>query len=337
MRYFVTGATGFIGGRVAHLLVEDGHQVVALLRTPDKAPALEARGILPHLGDVTQKESMRAGMRGVDGVFHLAGWFKVGVRERSPAFAVNVEGTRNVLELMAELEIPRGVYTSTLAVNSDTRGNLVDETYAYAGPWLSRYEHTKWQALYEVVNPHVQRGLPLIITLPSLVYGPGDKGPAHDFLVDLLKRRLLVLPRQTAFSWLHVQDAARGHLRAMQRGQPGERYILAGPTHTVREVVEAVARVAGRPLPRLWPGPTGMKILARLMGLVNRFVPLPTMLASETLRSIAGTTYIGAAAKAQRELGFEARPVEVGMLETLRAEAESLGMDDIVSRLRALP
>jgi nucleoside-diphosphate-sugar epimerase len=279
---------------------------------------------------------MRAGMRGVDGVFHLAAWFKVGVRDRSPAHGVNVVGTRHVLELMAELGIPRGVYTSTLAVNSDTRGTLVDETFRYAGPWLSEYERSKWQALDEVVSPHVQRGLPLIITLPSLAYGPGDRGPAHDFLVDMLKRRLLVLPRRTAFSWLHVEDAARGHIQAMQRGKPGEKYILAGPTQTVREVVEAVARLAGRPLPPLWLGPTGMMAVASLMRAVGRFVPLPTMLASETLRSIAGTTYIGSSAKAERELGFEARPIHVGMLETLRAEATALGMDDVVSRLSTI-
>lgn len=109
--------------------------------------------------------------------------------------------------------------------------------------------------------------------------------------------------------------------------------MLAGPAHTVREVVELIAGMAGRPMPPLWPGPRGMRTLAGTMRLLGRFVPLPTMLAAETLRSIAGTTYIGSGAKAQRELGFEARTIAIGMRETLLAEARALGLDDIVSRL----
>ncbi len=335
MRYFVTGATGFIGGRVARLLVEEGHDVVPLVRSGRQAALLAESGMAPHVGDVTDKESMRAAMEGADGVFHLAAWFKVGVRELAPAYRVNVEGTRNVLELMSELETPIGVYTSTLGVNSDTRGDLVDETYRHSGPWLTEYERTKWRAHYEVALPLVQRGLPLVIVQPSLAYGPGDTGPAHDFLVDLLRRRLFVLPRDTAFSWVHVDDAARGHLQAMQKGKPGESYFLAGPSHTVREVVEVLARLSGRPMPPFWPGRSGMRAMARVMNGVGRVISLPTMLASETLRSIAGTTYIGSSEKARRELGFETRSIECGMRETLRAEAQALGMRDIIRRLEA--
>ncbi len=335
MRYFVTGATGFIGGRVARMLVDDGHDVVALVRSSRQAALFEDSGITPHLGDITQKESMREGMRGVDGVFHLAAWYRVGLRDLSPAHRTNVEGTRNVLELMAELEIPMGVYTSTLGVNSDTHGHLVDETYRHAGPWLTEYERTKWQAHYEVAMPLMQRGLPLVIAQPGMVYGPGDNGPAHDFLLDLLKRRLFVLPRGTSFSWVHVDDAARGHILAMQRGTPGETYMFAGPAHTVREVVEFVAGLAGRPMPRVWLGPGGMRMTARVMSLFARSVQLPTMLAPEVLRSIAGTTYIGSPAKAERELGWKARSMETGMREALRAEARALGMHDILARLEA--
>ena len=337
MRYFVTGATGFMGARVARMLVDDGHDVVALVRSSRQAALLEDSGMTPHVGDVTRKESMRAGMQGVDGIFHLAAWFKVGVRDLSPAYAVNVEGTRNVLELMADLDVPLGVYTSTLGVNSDTGGHLVDESYRHAGPWLTEYERSKWQAHYEVALPMVQRGLPMIIAQPSLAYGPGDNGPAHDFLLDLLRRRLFVLPRQTAFSWVHVDDAARGHILAMQRGRPGETYFLAGPTHTVREVVEVVAALAGRPLPRVWPGPRGMRFMARCMRLVERVMPLPTMLAPEVLRSIAGTTYIGSSDKARHELGWEARPMAAGMREALRAEARALGLQDVLARLESAP
>lgn len=153
MKYFVTGATGFVGGRVVRQLNEAGHQVVVVVRNPAKAADLAHLGIEVHRGDVTDKESMRSPMQGVDGVFHIAGWYKIGVKDKGEGAQINIQGTRNVLELMQELAIAKGVYTSTLAVFSDTHGRMVDETYVYKGPHLSEYDRTKWVAHYEVAEP----------------------------------------------------------------------------------------------------------------------------------------------------------------------------------------
>src|SRR5512138_2220580 len=112
MKYFLTGATGFLGGVLARQLRETGHDVNAVIRSPEKASELQSLGVTLFKGDVTDKESMRAAMQGVDGVFHVAGWYKIGVMDNSEGEKVNVQGTRNVLELMKDLHIPRGVYTS---------------------------------------------------------------------------------------------------------------------------------------------------------------------------------------------------------------------------------
>jgi nucleoside-diphosphate-sugar epimerase len=133
MKYFLTGATGFVGNAVARRLRQQGHEVVALVRTPAKAAALAAIGVQVVQGDVTDKASMRGPMQGVDGVFHIAGWYKIGTPDKRDGVATNVEGTRHVLALMAELQIPKGVYTSTLAVNSNTYGVEVDENYRFIG------------------------------------------------------------------------------------------------------------------------------------------------------------------------------------------------------------
>src|SRR5579859_2597916 len=111
MKYYVTGATGFIGGRVARQLISAGHTVIAPVRAPTKAQDLVELGINVVKGDVTDKESMRASMTGVNGVFHIAGWYKVGVKDKNVGMSINVDGTRNVLQLMQELNIPKGVYT----------------------------------------------------------------------------------------------------------------------------------------------------------------------------------------------------------------------------------
>ena len=109
MKYFVTGATGFVGGVLVRKLREQGHDVHASIRSPEKAGDLQTMGVKLFKGDVTDKDSMREAMQGVDGVFHVAGWYKIGVKDKRDAERVNVQGTRNVLELMQELKISRGV------------------------------------------------------------------------------------------------------------------------------------------------------------------------------------------------------------------------------------
>jgi nucleoside-diphosphate-sugar epimerase len=326
MRYFLTGATGFIGGRIARQLIAAGHEVVTIARTPSRAQDLVDLGVQVHPGDITDISSMRGPMTGVDGVFHIAAWYKIGTRDRQVAERINAGGTRNVLELMEQLAIPRGVYTSTIAVFSDTHGRVADEQYRHYGPWLSEYDRTKWMAHYQVAEPMIAAGLPLTIVQPGMVYGPGDTGAVHTMLVNYLRHRLPATPRGTAFCWGHVDDTARGHVLAMERGRPGESYIIAGPVHTLTEGLAIAERITGFPAPRLHPSPRTMTALAALMGIAGKIVPLPAMLDAETLRVTAGVTYLGSNAKATRELGFRARPLEEGLRETLIHEMRNLGL-----------
>jgi nucleoside-diphosphate-sugar epimerase len=326
MKYFLTGATGFIGARVARKLVDAGHEAIVVARNPAKAQDLAELGIAVHKGDVTDKESMRAPMQGVDGVFHIAGWYKVGVKDTREGEQINIVGTRNVLELMRELGIPKGVYTSTLAINSNTHGQLVDETYHYHGPHLSEYDRTKWAAHYQVADPMIDAGLPLVIVMPGLVYGPGDTSSVQTMLVQYLQRKLPVLPKQTAFSWAHVDDIARGHILAMDKGKAGESYIIAGPTHTLIEGMELAEQITGIPAPRLRVPPAMLKGMSSLMGVIEKVAPVPEDYSAEYLRVSAGTTYIGNNAKARRELGYNPRPLREGLTETLQHEMRMLGM-----------
>jgi nucleoside-diphosphate-sugar epimerase len=325
MKYFVTGATGFVGGRVARQLAEAGHEVVAVVRSPAKATDLVALGITVVRGDVTDKESMRAPMRGVDGVYHIAGWYKIGARDAREGQAINVQGTRNVLELMREHAIPKGVYTSTLAINSDTHGQVADETYRFNGSHLSIYDRTK-AAAHALADQMIAAGLPLVIVLPGLIYGPGDTSSVRTTLIQYLQRRLPLLPKQTAYSWAHVDDIAQGHIQAMEQGRPGESYIIAGPTHTLIEAIELAERITGIAAPRLRAAPGALKAVAALMGLVERVVPVPASYTAEYLRVSAGVTYIGSNAKARRELGYRPRPLAEGLAATLLHEMALLGM-----------
>ena len=327
MKYYVTGATGFIGGHVARQLIVSGHTVIAPVRTPAKAQDLVDLGVNVVKGDVTDKESMRASMTGVDGVFHIAGWYKIGVKDKSMGMSINVDGTRNVLQLMKELNIPRGVYTSTLAVNSDTHGKIVDETYYHPddGHWVSEYDRTKWVAHYAVAMPMVKEGLPLVTVMPGLVYGPGDTSTVHETFVQYLQRKLPMVPAQTTYCWAHVDDIARGHILAMEKGTAGEEYIIAGPVARVVEVLEIAEKITAVPAPRLHPSFGAIRAMASLMGILEKVIPLPESYTAESLR-VTTATYLGSNEKARRELGYTLRPLEEGLRETLLYEMRKLGM-----------
>lgn len=320
MEFFVTGATGFIGGRVTRMLLDQGHLVRALVRTPAKAGDLDAAGAALVEGDVTDKESMRVAMTGVDAVFHIAGWYKVGVRDKSPGQRINVEGTRNVLELMRDLKIPKGVYTSTLAVYGDTKGVAVDETHRHNGPWLSEYDRTKWVAHYEVAEPMMKAGLPLVIVQPGLVYGPGDTSNFRRTLLPYLDGKLTTVPRGAAYCWSHIDDVARGHLIAMEKGRPGESYNIGGPVHSLVEAFEMAEQITGIPAPKRRPGPGTLRFIARLMAIANAIRPVRDTLSPEYLRVLAGVTYLGSHEKAARELGLTWKPLEQGLRETIEHE-----------------
>ena len=337
MRYFVTGATGFIGGRLVRRLHAAGHEVRALVRRPSQASDLAALGVAVHAGDITDKESMRAAMRGSDGVFHLAAWYRTGARvsERRAAEHINVDGTRNVLELMRELGVPKGVYTSTIAVFGDTEGWVGDESYRHAGPWITEYDRTKWKAHYEVAVPMSQAGLPLVIVQPGVVYGPGDTSMIGALLRQYLRRRLPIRPHGAAFCWGHVDDTAHGHVLAMDRGRPGESYILAGPPHTLEEALEIAEEITGIRPPRLRPPAMVLRAMAVLASAVETVVALPPTYAAETLRIAAGVTYLASSEKAQQELGFRTRALEEGLRETLLQEMAALGIKDSRNGIRA--
>lgn len=326
MKYFVTGATGFVGSHVVRQLIEGGHEVVAVVRNPAKARELAKLGVTIAQGDVTDKESMREPMRGVDGVFHIAGWYKVGVKDKSDGEKINIQGTRNVLELMKELGIQKGVYTSTLAVNSDTHGKEVDESYHFTDKHLSEYDRTKWVAHYEVADPMIAAGLPLVIVLPGVIYGPEDTSSVRTTFIQYLQRKLPMLPAGTAFSWAHVEDIARGHILAMEKGKVGESYIIAGPTHSLVDAMHVAENITGVPAPRMIVPAGVLKAMAAVMGVIEKIVPVPDEYSAEYLRVNAGTTYIGSNAKARRELGYNPRSLKEGLTQTLQHEMQLLGM-----------
>jgi nucleoside-diphosphate-sugar epimerase len=315
MRYAITGATGFVGGALASQLRRAGHEVVALVRDRSRAGRLEALGVEFVEGDLDDAAALDRLCAGADGLFHVAGWYKLGQRDPSPGEQVNVAGTRNALAAAQRAGVPRVVYTSTLAVNSDTEEQVVDETYRFTGAHLSVYDRTKAEA-HDIALDFVGRGLDVVIVQPGLVYGPGDTAQTGQLIAQVVRGKRPLAPRGGGVCWAHVDDVADGHVRAMERGRKGEAYFLAGPRATLAEGLQKVADLAGTKGPIVLP--TRMvAATATLMGALGRVVPVPPDFAAETMR--AGlATYYGTAAKAGAELDWHARPLEQGLRETVR-------------------
>lgn len=315
MNVFVTGGTGFIGRHVVQKLVERGDTVYALAHSEKSAGILSELGAVIVPGDITDSESMRLGMKGCDIVYHLADWSKIGASDWINAEAINVAGTRKVLRLAVELKIPKIIYSSTIAVFGDTRGQLVDESYFNGGPFLTEYARTKWLAHYKVAVPLIEKGAPIIIVMPGITFGPGDTGIGGD-LMRRFHRGMPILPApDTTLTYAYVEDIAQGVILAAELGNIGETYILAGPAVPLRDMVDFWGHLTGRPTPMIRISERVIRPFVPLMEFVSNFVPLPTLLSAEAL-SLLGATYMAKSEKAKRQLGWRSRPLHATMVQT---------------------
>jgi nucleoside-diphosphate-sugar epimerase len=316
MRAFVTGATGFLGGRLVTKLRERGDEVVALVRAPERAAPLDAELVQ---GDLSDRDALRRAVDGVDGVFHLAARYEVGIpaSERDAMYETNVHGTTDVLDAAWEAGVPRIVHVSTVNAFGNTRGQVVDETYVRpAGDYVSAYDWTKHLA-HEAARERAERGAPIVIVQPGAVYGPGD----HSELGSQLELARTGKLRLRALSGVgvnavHVDDVADGILLAHERGRPGESYVLGGEITTLDDMIAVTARLSGRRPPRLRLPTSLVKLAVPLGPLVGRAMGTGPNL-RELISASDGVTYWARDDKARRELGYSPRGLEAGLADLL--------------------
>jgi nucleoside-diphosphate-sugar epimerase len=317
MRFFVTGGTGYIGSNLISRLRQKGHEVNALVRDPLKAGELADSGVRLIHGDLSDLEALRNGMSGTDGVFHLAAWYRIGEKDQEAAYQANVDGTKNVLSVMQEMGIKKGVYTSSLAIFSNTKGLIPDEEYFFNGKHLSIYDRTKWQAHYKVAQPMIEQGLPLVIVIPGAVYGPDDPSMIGSSLNDYLQGKFPFVPKDMKVCWGFIDDVVDAHIKAMERGKPGESYITAGPAHSLEEVLKSAEKITGIKAPSIKISPFFLKFLSLKMRFWEKIFRIPPRYRSESLRIIAGVSYLGSSDKALNELGCKFRSLTEGLEITL--------------------
>jgi dihydroflavonol-4-reductase len=325
MRVFVTGGTGFIGGQVVRKLREGGDEVRALVRSPDKGQVLADLGCELVPGALSNQDAIVAGMQGCEAAIHGAAVYEVGIpeSEHRAMYEANVIGTENVLRAALEAKLPKVVYISTVGAFGNTKGKVVDESYEHPGTsFTSYYEETKLEAHRLAKRLIAEEGLPCVIVQPGGVYGPQDHSAIGQQMNQFLAGRMpLIAFPDLGFNMVHVDDVAAGVLLALDKGKPGEAYVLGGQITTMRELIQTLARVAGKKAPRrALPTPL-VKAMTPFGPIVGKVMGQGPNL-RELISSADNVTFWAKHDKAMAELDYSPRGLEQGLRDTLEAEGK---------------
>ena len=254
MKCFVTGASGFIGSNLVHELLARGHRVKALLRPGADERGLQGLKFDRVTGDILDRKLLLRELDGCDWCFHVAASYSLWMRHYAPMYAINVEGTRNVLEAAGKAGCRKIVHTSTvgcIGVPQAVKGKITPATESETlldGQLSNDYKRSKFQAEALAVELFRKSGLPIVIVNPSAPIGPGDvkPTPTGQIIVDFLKGRLPAYV-ETGLNWVHVRDVAIGHILAAEKGGLGQRYILGNGqgNWTMKETLARLEKITG--------------------------------------------------------------------------------------------
>jgi len=309
----VTGGSGVVGRALIRHLVGEGHQVSALARTPASSAELAGLGAAPVEGDVIDPPGLLPLVEGKDWVFHVAGINEMCSPDPDLMDLVNIQGTRNVMQACRLAGVGRMIHTSSAAAIGEAQGTTGSETSRHRGSYLSRYERSKHLSEQLV---HEEAGdLDVVVVNPSSVQGPGRATGTGKLILDLLNGTLQFLV-ETTVSIVDIDDCARGHVLAAERGATGQRYILNGSSSSTSRLVDVFNQVTGRSLaPRFLPGwvaMAGAPALELGARITNRRPPV----CREMVRVLrAGHTYDGS--RSTLELGLGYTPLETTISRTV--------------------
>jgi dihydroflavonol-4-reductase len=250
---FVTGASGFIGGHVARALVERGDRVRALVRASSDLRGIADLDVERVTGDLRDRASLERAAAGCDVIYHVAADYRLWARDPEELYRSNVEGTRNLLEAARQAGARRVVYTSTVGcIGVVGDGTLGDEDSPVSLEEMTgAYKRSKFLAEQAALE-YARNGLPVIVVNPTAPVGDVDLKPTPTgrIIVDFLKGRMPAYV-DTGLNLVDVRDVAGGHIAAAELGRSGERYILGARNMTLREIVEELGRLGGRPAPKV--------------------------------------------------------------------------------------
>lgn len=319
MKVLVTGATGFIGGNVARTLANLGYEVVALVRPGSSTLTLEGKDIRRVQGDVRDRESVAQALKGCQAVIHSAALYTFWAPDPSLIYDINIIGTKTVLEEALKAGVSRCVYTSTVSTVGIPEGGIgTEESVPSHKDLTGHYKRSKHAAEKEALGL-AERGLPVVVVNPTAPVGPWDikPTPTGRMVLDFIRGRIPAYVN-TGMNLVDVEDVAAGHILALERGRPGERYILGNMNMNLGQMFKVLEEISGKKAPKIevpiWlamgVGYMDEFVEGRLLGRVP-FIPV------EGLRVSRKPMYVNCD-KAVNNLGMPQSAVEDALEKAIR-------------------
>ncbi|MGI4815288.1 MAG: hopanoid-associated sugar epimerase [Janthinobacterium lividum] len=318
-RVLVTGASGFVGSAVARVAVAAGAQVRVMVRSTSPRGNLEGLPVEIVEGDMLDAASMERALHGIDVFFHVAADYRLWAPRPAEIMHANLEGTRIVMEAALRQQVRRIVYTSSVATLNlhDAQGPVDETSPANASQTIGAYKQSKVAAERLVERMVAEAALPAVIVNPSTPIGPRDirPTPTGRVIVQAAQGKMPAFV-DTGLNLVHVDDVAQGHLLAYAHGRIGERYILGGDDVSLGDMLGTIATLSGRRPPTLqlprWP----LYPIAAVAEGLARFTGREPFATLDGLRMSRYRMFFSSA-KAQRELGYSARPYQDAVRDAL--------------------
>lgn len=312
MKVLVTGATGFIGANLVRELLKQDYQVKALVREESNCKNIEGLNIDTVFGDLRDRSSLDAALEDCQALFHVAASYTFWSPNRENMYETNVKGTENILAAASTKGIKRIVYTSTESTVGIAKGTSLgtEDMEIYPSGLAGDYKRSKYQA-ERLASKMCQNGLPLVIVNPTMPVGPLDikPTPTGKLIVDFLNRKMPAYVN-TGFNVVDVEDVAKGHILALEKGRIGERYILGNKNLTLKEILIILEGISSIKAPRfripIWFALCVAYIDEFISGNVLRRRPKVPLAGVKTSRKFR---YFDCS-KAIQELGLPQTPVE---------------------------
>ena len=318
-KIFVTGATGFIGQKLARRLADEGNQVVALIRTKAKSKDLEHEKLSFVEGDLFNLTALEIGRRKAHQVYHLAAFASVWAKDNTFA-KVNINGTINILDTAKKMKVKKILVTSTAGVIGPAIDGPVNEESQRKVDFFTDYERTKYESELKI-KEYVSQGQHVVIVNPTRVYGPGPLNVSNS-VTKLIKQytegkwKFIPGDGMSTGNYVYVEDVIEGHILAMEKGVAGERYLLGGEDASYYELFDKIAEVGGKKY-KLYNIPLGiLLVFGKIQLFLAETFGRPPLITPGWVRKYLYKWSVSSS-KAQKELGYKFTPLSEGVQRTV--------------------
>lgn len=321
MKTFISGATGYLGQKLAMKLAENGEKINVLVRNKDKSHQLNHSNISIFSGDILDSDSIKVAMEGCEQVFHVAALARAWSKDPNDFYTINVEGTKNMIQVAEYHGIKKFVQTSSTGTIGPSLHQPNNEDTPRWSSFNNDYEISKHLADQELLKA-VKNGFPGMIAMPSRIYGPGLESPSsgvNRLIKGFLKSRVAIIPRGNVgiANYAYIDDVVHGHIMVREKGEIGEKYILGGENVSIKELFNLIQK--NSPSKGLViPIPNGLiKFSAMTESLLSKIIHYSPRLTVDLVKRLLQNAVFDSS-KAIHKLNYEITPLDHGIQKTIQ-------------------